>query len=169
MKRLFFLLLFPVLSFAADKPWPGLPPDCWKEPRLTHSDGSADFDPWRKNTKISFIKEQIPKAGTFSPNKGYFFIEENGRPKGKVIVYAEKDHLIQIEFSDLFGLSDVRWINEKLLFMRPWWGRIVGTDIIYDVEKETIVYAETVNDGYIAHQQFLENCPINGCDCIKKQ
>src|SRR5262245_24200852 len=104
-----------------------------------------------------------------SPNKGYFFVAEQGPSKGKIIIYAEKDHLIEIAFSALFGLSEVQWINEKLLFMRPWWGRMLGTDMIDDVEKETIVYAETVTDGSIAHQQFLENCPVHGCECIKKQ
>lgn len=169
MKRFLFLLFIPVFSVAAEKPWPGLSPDCWKEPRLIHSRVSADFDPWQKNTKINLIKRQTTKAGMFSPNKGYFFIEENEQSKGKVTIYAEKDHAVEIEFSDLFGLSDVRWINEKLLFMRPWWGRIVGTDIIYDVEKEKVIYAETVTDGQMARQQFLESCPVHGCDCIKKK
>jgi hypothetical protein len=53
--------------------------------------------------------------------------------------------------------------------MRPWWGRIAATDIIYDVEKEKVIYAEFVRDGYIAHQQFLESCPQHGCECIKKK
>ena len=51
----------------------------------------------------------------------------------------------------------MKWVNEKLLFMRPWWGRILGTDLIYDVEAERIVYAETVTDGYLAYQQFRES------------
>ncbi|WP_455378019.1 hypothetical protein [Petrachloros mirabilis] len=84
-------------------------------------------------------------------------------------IYTEKDHLIQIKFSDLFGLSQIQWINEKLLFMRPWWGKIVGTDIIFDVEQEAIIYTETVTDGSMAYYQFKDSCPQHGCDCITKR
>lgn len=131
--------------------------------------GGAEIDPWKRNTSIKQVKGEKPKPGKFSQNKGYFFVVEGGRPSATVTIYAEKEHLVQIQFSELFGLSDINWINEKLLFLRPWWGRIVATDMIYDVEKDKIVYAETVTDGYIAHQQFLESCPVQGCDCIKKK
>ena len=125
-------------------------------------------DPWQNNTVIKTIKTEKPKTGKFSPNKSYFFVAEGGRPNGKITIYAEKDHLVQITFSELFGLSDIKWINEKLLFMRPWWGRIAATDIIYDVEKEKVIYSEFVRDGHIAYQQYQESCPIHGCQCIKK-
>jgi hypothetical protein len=46
------------------------------------------------------------------------------------------------------------WINEKLLYVRVWWGRIVGTDIIVDVESSRIVYQEDVHDGVIPYQQW---------------
>lgn len=53
--------------------------------------------------------------------------------------------------------------------MRPWWGRIAATDLIYDVEAEKVVYAEGVTDAYLAFQQFRESCPVLGCECIKKK
>jgi hypothetical protein len=34
------------------------------------------------------------------------------------------------------------WVNEKLLFIRVWWGRIAATDCILDVESLRLVYAE---------------------------
>jgi hypothetical protein len=73
------------------------------------------------------------------------------------------------KFTDLFGLSDVRWLNEKLILMRPWWGRIAATDLIFDVEREKIIYAESVTDGTLAYQQYLESCPIHGCECVQKK
>ena len=157
----------PLSCVAAENDWPGFPPDCWSEPRIFHS--AEKIDPWQENTVITTIKAETPKAGEFSPNKGYFFLVEGGRPSGKITIYAEKDHLIQISFSELFGLSDVKWINEKLLFMRPWWGKIAATDIIYDVEKEQVIYSEFARDGFIAYQQFQEECPKHGCQCIKKE
>ena len=167
MRTLIFLFLLPLPCTAAESHWPGLPPDCWSESRMFHS--TERIDPWQKNTFIKTIKAEKPKNGELSPNKGYFFLVEGGSPNGKITIYAEKDHLVQISFSELFGLSDVKWINEKLLFMRPWWGRIAATDIIYDVEKEQVIYSEFVTDGYMAFQQFQESCPTLGCQCIKKK
>ena len=38
-------------------------------------------------------------------------------------------------------------INEKLIFLRWWLGRIAGMDVIYDVETEKIIYFDKINDG----------------------
>jgi len=108
---------------------------------------SEKIDPWQKNTFIKTIRAENPKPGELSRNKGYFFLVEGGSPNGKITIYAEKDHLVQISFSELFGLSDVKWINEKLLFMRPWWGRIAATDIIMMSRKSkssTLSLSQTV-------------------------
>lgn len=37
------------------------------------------------------------------------------------------------------------WMNEKLLFMRVWLGRIVSLDLILDVEKGTLTYSDEAN------------------------
>jgi hypothetical protein len=63
----------------------------------------------------------------------------------------------------------VKWVNEKLLFMRPGWGRIAATDLIYDVEAEKITYAESVTDPHLAFQQSRESSPVQGCERIKKK
>ena len=105
---------------------------------------------WKINTVIRKLKDGKLKPGVHSLNRGYFFVAEEGRPNGVVTIFAEKSYLIRIEFSHLFGLSEVKWVNEKLLFMRPWWGRIAATDLIYDVEAERFIYAESVTDAYLA-------------------
>lgn len=152
---------------AAGDGWPGAPPDCWSQPRMVHSTQDAG-DLWQKNIKITDRPGNKPVSGKVSPNNGYSFVVTGGRPDGHITIYAEKDHLLEIRFANLYGLSDVRWINEKLIFMRPWWGRIAATDIIFDVEREQIIYSETVTDGLIAYQQYHDSCPIHGCTCIKK-
>jgi len=161
------VILFASIASPAEPRWPGAAPDCWADARFIHSQDMLDI--WKDRTLIRRVRDSKPKAGTYSPNNGYYFSLEGGRPTGSVTIYAEKDYLLRIEFFELFGLGDVKWVNEKLLFMRPWWGRILGTDLIYDVEAERIVYAETVTDGYLAFQQFRESCPTVGCDCIKKK
>lgn len=159
--------VIPCIALAAGD-WPGLPPDCWSDSRMVHSAGAYE-DHWRKNTKITIRKAEKPKQGEHSPNKGYLFAVEGGRPSGRITIYAEKNHLVDIDFSELFGLSDVRWISEKLIFVRAWWGRIGATDLIFDVEKEKFIYAEDLTDGYLAHQQYLESCLVHGCRCIEKK
>ena len=126
-------------------------------------------DRWKKSTKITTRQGKKPLSGQMSPNKGYLFVVEGERPTWKVTIFAEKNHLLDIQFGDLIGLSDVRWLNEKLVFMRAWWGRIAATDLIFDVERENIIYSESVTDGGFAYQQYLESCPIHGCKCIKKR
>jgi len=155
------------LAVGAERNWPGAPPDCWSEERNIHG---GDFDDiWKANTAFKKLTGTKLKPGVYSPNKGYYFVAEDGRPSGAVTIFAEKNYLIRIEFSALFGLGEVKWINEKLLFMRPWWGRIAATDLIYDVEAEKVIYAESVTDAYLAFQQFRESCPLLGCECIKKK
>ena len=165
----FFCGLFACVAIAnsAQRDWPGAPPDCWKEERNVHGGDFADI--WKANTVVRQLKDTKLKAGTYSPNNGYFFVAEDGRPSGAVTIFAEKAYLVRIEFTQLFGLSEVKWISEKLLFMRPWWGRIAATDLIYDVEAERFIYAESVTDAYLAFQQFRESCPALGCECIKKK
>ncbi len=48
---------------------------------------------------------------------------------------------------------EARWINEKLLFIRVYWGRIVGSDYIFDVELGSFVHKEMVYDGTLLFQQ----------------
>lgn len=166
VRALIILLLLPVTALAAGGNWPGLPPDCWKESRYVH--GQGDWD-WKANVKVSQIKAARLNNGVLSPNKGYSFLFEGGRPDGKLTIDAEKDYLVVIEIKELFGLADIRWVNEKLIFMRPWWGRIAATDLIFDVEAEKFVWSEPLVDGYLARQQYQESCPKIGCECIKQR
>jgi hypothetical protein len=159
----FALAVSPPLSAAAAEGWPGLPPDCWTEPRMVHSLQDPGVR-WQDNTRITERRAGKPAAAQLSPNKGYAFAVEGSR----VTIYAEKDYVVDIDFVELSGLGDVRWLNEKLVFMRAWWGRIAATDLIYDVERERFVYSEALTDGSLAFQQYRESCPLHGCTCIEK-
>lgn len=45
------------------------------------------------------------------------------------------------------GGVHAQWINEKLISLRVWWGRIVSTDMIFDVENANFIYMEDANYG----------------------
>jgi len=168
MKAVLSLLLVASTAAVAADGWPGLPPDCWAEPRMVHSLQDLG-DLWERNTRITTREGGRPSESELSPNKGYAFVVTGVRPSARITIYVEKDHLVAIDFSDLFGLSEVRWVNEKLMFMRPWWSRMAATDLIFDVEREMFIYAETVTDGFLAYEQYLASCPAHGCKCIKKE
>ncbi|NJL28150.1 MAG: hypothetical protein HC897_09765 [Thermoanaerobaculia bacterium] len=85
-------------------------------------------------------------------------------------VYAEKRHFYEIAFEVYRDPPDVRWINEKLLFIRAQWGRVLSTDAILDVETEKLLYQQEVTFGVVPWQQFHGDCPImEGCPCIPKR
>jgi hypothetical protein len=148
--------------------WPGATPDCWPDARFVH--GLQDTDAlWRRNVRVSRRDGKMPAIRQLSPNGGYSFNVEGWRPFTRITIDAEKDQLIELGFSGVYGVSDVRWVNEKLLIMRPWWGKAGATDLIFDVEHEKFIYAESVTDGSDAFQQHRDNCPAQGCDCIQKQ
>lgn len=162
------LALAAPLCAAAAEGWPGLPPDCWTEPRMVHSLQDPVVD-WQKNTRVTKRRAGKPAAAQVSPNKGYAFAVERSGSTARVTIYAEKDYVVDIDFVEVFGVGDVRWLSEKLVFMRAWWGRLAATDLIYDVERERFVYDEALTDGSLAFQQYRESCPLLGCSCIKKK
>jgi hypothetical protein len=40
------------------------------------------------------------------------------------------------------GDVQVHWLNEKLLYGSVWWGRVLATDFIFDVEGKAFLYKE---------------------------
>lgn len=64
----------PVAATSA-RDWPGLPPDCWSEPRMVHSVHDLR-DLWKKNTKITTRLGKKPASAQMSPNKGYLLVVE---------------------------------------------------------------------------------------------
>ena len=45
------------------------------------------------------------------------------------------------------GGAQVHWLNEKLLFVEVWWGRIVSSDLILDVNSRAFLYKEMAEYG----------------------
>ena len=45
------------------------------------------------------------------------------------------------------------WLNEKALFVRVWWGRIVSTDFVLDTDRVSFVYVEGVNYFRLVYSQ----------------
>lgn len=140
-------------------------PDKWKEPRRFH----MPFDErYESRVRISLADLGSP-AGTrvFSPNRAYWFALESARREGNshfhvsssdaaVHVFNERDRLIRIKLikRDPDLPLEIDWINEKLLYVEVWWSGALGSSLIYDVERESILLREMVNDGKVPYQNF---------------
>ena len=152
------------------------PPDRWSEPRIFHTPFEERYESY-----IHIDHHRVfssPLGAVFSTNHVYWFfvqalgsdeIEEvqylneygirYGRflPETPLYIFTEREMLIRIVPSKRdpdYRLRVVKWINEKLLYLEIWWGCVLGTYYVYDVEKEQIIYCEMVNDGGIPFIQW---------------
>jgi len=73
---------------------------------------------------------------------------KNGPWSTTILVSDHGGSLLKLTFPD-HGTGGVHseWLNEKLLFMRVWSGRIVSLDLILDVDKGAVVYSEEASYG----------------------
>jgi hypothetical protein len=51
------------------------------------------------------------------------------------------------------GGAEIRWLNEKLVFGKVWWGRVYSTDFVLDVQKREFLYKEMAHYG-----ELVEPC-----------
>lgn len=121
--------------------------------------------------RIEKYEEPASDAGTgegavFSRNHAYWFRLSDWDAKTTNVelrVWNRKSAVrLLIKDSYLNFRPDVKWVNEKLLFIRVWWGRVVGSDYIYDVETGRFVYEEMVHDGTLLLQQTKQAAEATG-------
>jgi len=92
----------------------------------------------------------------FSPNNAYWFAYQDAQSDKPILIFNEREYLIAVIVNPNGPIRSIsaKWINEKLLYIEIWWGRVLGSGYIYDVEKEAIIYQEMVHDGVIPFQQW---------------
>jgi len=164
-----FLLLFTgckdkAASGNTEKEWTfHTTPDKWKEARIFQT-------PFDEQWADRIIIEKVPfqessKEKTFSPNGAYWFYEQKpdtmkpGPYELSLDIFNERDYLIRLKILKVYGnfITDTNWINEKLIYITAWWGRVLGVNLIFDVESEKIIYKENVNDGGIPYLQWQQS------------
>ena len=102
----------------------------------------------------------------YSPNKAYWYeitspdFMKPGPWSTQIHIYNDRDRLLRLTLRNHGNsVGQAKWINEKLLYVRVWWGRIVGSYVILDVEKETILAQEMVHYGRLLFQQYQQSKP----------
>lgn len=58
----------------------------------------------------------------------------------------------------------VRWLNEKLMWLRVWWGAVVATELLVDVETAEILYFEESD-----YRQLLLPCEEKRAAVVERQ
>jgi len=137
-------------------------PDKWEQSRIFHT----PFDDYWAD-RISITKQpfnEITGEKNYSANKAYWFIANQpdtmkaGPYDFTVNIYNERDYIIKLNFLDIYGNFERQayWINEKIIYSEIWLGRVLGIALIYDVEKELVIYKEMINDGGIPFMQYKQ-------------
>lgn len=133
-------------------------PACWDAPRAFH--GPFDEELANRIVVDAVPARELPDRVP-SPNQAYWYAIEHADFAqaapwvSQVHVYTERRSLIRVTFRDHDNEElMVSWINEKLLFMRVWWGRIAASDLVLDVEREAFVSREMRWWGALAFEQF---------------
>ena len=179
--RLFvFLAIVTGITISGASPHKELwhtPPEKWTQPRIFHSAFDGDFENRIVITQNPLIHADVDEKN-FSPNKAYWFavstpdFRKEGPWATLIQIFNERDYSIRIEIRDHNNWEiKPKWVNEKLLYIEVWWGRIVGSYFLFNVESEMIIAKEMIHDGQMAFQQFQEaekmkeGCPDNSGGC----
>lgn len=158
-------LLATAITFTAaavDGTEPHTPVESWSGPRLYHLPFDERFADRIRIAKSAWPSKLLQHHD--SPNQAYWFgvIRPDAIREGpwdtKVFVDNEGDRPIQIDVVNHNNYPvEIRWINEKLLYIQVWWGRILGTYLIYDVEKEAVLAKEMIKDGRYLFQRYRQS------------
>jgi hypothetical protein len=157
-------LTLTIVSPASAQIW-HTPPSCWSAARLTHADWSEQPG---ERLRVHRSRE-APDGGTWvtSPNGGYRFRKIDpdfvAPPPWttRIVIEAERSELTIVELGNHGNApAHAAWLNEKLVFVRVWWGRVLGADLIVDAEKGDVVWKETARGGDAAFEQSRNQpCP----------
>jgi len=135
----------------------------WNQPRNFHSAFEDEF-----SDRIGVLEKEKrapTKTANYSENEAYWFeIEPLNEQTNEQRIAVSGDGHITISLKDTYPNfpTKAHWINEKLIFIRVYWGRIVGTDLIFDTEKKEFIYREMVYDGTILYRQTRQ--ALGGAD-----
>ena len=152
------VLLFAGCSLPPSGPQPYVAtPSTWTKPRqIFLGPGSQPLRIGEaSNEELRSVADKI-----YSPNKVYFFSEQIV-PTCVLRVFNDKEQGLTLRPIPRYAHRPIRaeWINPKLLYVTVSFNPHFGAYWIYDVENETIIHRELMNDGVMAWQQNHPTVP----------
>jgi hypothetical protein len=127
--------------------------------------------------QIDRVARALPEPMVVSPNGAYAYhldVTPSGPASGasrvELLVFDERPYLVRLVANDVFNAIDDHWISGKLLYLRLALGRVQFLDLIFDVERERIVYREAGDFGDLVFQQAKASCATAevGPSCAKQ-
>jgi len=162
LKKLTLYIVYfwiPVLAYAQSDQY-HTRPSCWDETRMYHQVRMSNYVPKLKPTREKNLKLTEPLSN--SPNNiyAYSIINDPINKTKSLLIFNERTYLIKLDLldNDPHYEPEIKWINEKMIFIRVWIGQIMGYDVIFDVEKEEILSTDTFIYGKIDYQQWQAGC-----------
>lgn len=109
--------------------------------------------------------EFVPESpqGTAAFNRVVTIDTTKPGPRSNVIeVFTTKGSPVawQIEAGDLRDNLRLKWLNDDLLFVQAWWGRIVSTDLIFELGSGRFIYAKEANYGMLIQPCEEQGSPV---------
>jgi hypothetical protein len=118
----------------------------------------AEYEAWfNSNISVNRSMEVMDTvdARRMSPNEKYWFTITyalvNQAPSGQrldysIHIYKGGAYFITITLFDMLmeGVPEVRWINDKQLYLEFWWKRKLGAYMIFDTENEYIAVRDMI-------------------------
>lgn len=104
------------------------------------------------------LKEQNPQFIAESPDNTAAFNRVliantmNSGPYHNVIdIFSTKGKSVawRLEFHDLKDNVRLQWFNDDVIFIQIWLGRIVSTDLIFEISSGRFIYAKEANYGLL--------------------
>ena len=103
----------------------------------------------------SIIKRHSERG--FSPHESRWAAIWRDHPVGvnsgitEIVIERAPEDLLLVRLTDVYQDNvDLRWLNEKLLLVKVWWGRVAATEMILDVSKGSWIYQEIAHYGDLA-------------------
>ena len=172
-------LLLPRVTLAESVP-ESPPPECWSAPRDYFAEGEGAAGGVKRvdeRLQIDHVSQALPEPMVVSPNRAYAYHLDftpsgpaSGASRVELLVFAERPYLVRVVASDVFNAIDDHWVSGKLLYFRLALGRVQFVDLIFDVERERIVYREAGDFGELVFQQAKASCATAevGPSCAKQ-
>jgi hypothetical protein len=117
-------------------------------------DSKINLRKFDTDSKLPPSLSSAPKESSPQGTKRYIIQSPDFMKQGPwntgIYVFGNRAKPIKLKITFLdHGNGGVRakWLNEKLLFIQVWWGRIVSTDFILDVDTSKWIYAQNANYG----------------------
>lgn len=65
----------------------------------------------------------------------------------QIFTLSGKSAAWEIRTFDVHDSAELLWLNDELIFMRIWWGRIRSTDLIFQIKSGKFIYAKDASYG----------------------